>query len=108
MKILDYEKDFEDFWKDIIIKKGKIDLEQVKKELHDYHILLKEVPEVYMEVTGGRISKPNTRAFEVIGEFNEQNLNKEITKDDVKMMINDNNSLRELVDALIDYFDLED
>ncbi len=108
MKILDYEKDFEDFWKDIVVKNGKVDIEQVKKELHDYHILLKEVPEVYMEVSGGRISKPNTLASEVISEFNEQNLNKEITKDDVKMMINDYNTLRELVDALKDYFDLEE
>ena len=39
------------------------------KELSDYSMLLEFVPIVYMEVTGGRISKPNTLPFEIISEF---------------------------------------
>lgn len=63
----DYEKIYEDFWKGIVEKEdGSIDLEQVKKELHDYYFILNEVPKVYCEVTNYNISKPNTHAFEVI------------------------------------------
>lgn len=43
----------------------------VKRELYDYSILLDHVPKVYSEVTGGRVSKPNTTAGAVIGEYEE-------------------------------------
>lgn len=61
---------YNEFWKDILEdSNGELDIEQLKKELHDYHSLLDEVPRVYMYVTGGRISKPNTVADEVISEY---------------------------------------
>lgn len=62
----DVEETFENFWKDIIEPDGVLDLDQVKRELHDYKMLLDEVPKVYGEITGGRISKPNTLAFHVL------------------------------------------
>ena len=66
------EKVFQEFWVPIIFnlrngtRTGKLNLEQLKKELFDYYNLLNEVPKVYDHVTGGLISKPNTKAFEVI------------------------------------------
>lgn len=62
------ERCWETFWKEIIEKNGKVDLEQIKKELHDYHGIMENAAIVYDRVTGGRISKPNTHASEVIGE----------------------------------------
>src|SRR6476646_3900941 len=56
----------EQFWGPIITPNGRLDLDQVKRELHDYHTLLEEVPKVYCELTGGAISKPNTAADAVI------------------------------------------
>jgi hypothetical protein len=63
------EQIFDEFWRDIVMPNGVLDLDQVKRELFDYHMILGEVPKVYDAVTGGRISKPNTVADAVIGEF---------------------------------------
>jgi len=62
------EQAYDDFWRDIIEPGGQLDIQQVKRELHDYRTLLEEVPKVYVHVTGGRISKPNTIAMHVIAE----------------------------------------
>ena len=72
----DYEKEYEDFWKDIVEKDGEINLDQVKKELYDFSWMNTEVPKVYDHVTTGRISKPNTKAFEVISVHDEIRSNK--------------------------------
>lgn len=65
----DYEKTYADFWKSIVENPdGTLNLDQVMRELHDYHQMIEQVPLVYSEVTGGRISKPNTMASAVIGE----------------------------------------
>jgi hypothetical protein len=61
------QEDFDSFWAPIVCPNGRWDLEQVKKELSDYHAVMREVSEVYMHITEGRISKPNTRAGAVIG-----------------------------------------
>lgn len=66
------EETFEEFWRDIVTNAdGTLDVDQVKRELHDYRTLLREVPRVYQRVTGGRISKPNTHADAVIGIVDE-------------------------------------
>lgn len=69
----DYEQTYTDFWKGIVEHAdGSLNRDQMMRELHDFHALLDEVPKVYDEVTGGRISKPNTAAHHVIGEANER------------------------------------
>lgn len=81
----EYEKVYNDFWKELIEDEdGNIDKDSMMRELNDYAFLLDEVPKVYMEVTGGRISKPNTYAYEVINvawDYFEEVFNKGI-KDD--------------------------
>lgn len=42
-----------------------LQVEQVKKELHDFTIMIQEVPKVYSHVTGGMVSKPLTYASAV-------------------------------------------
>lgn len=65
----DYEQTFEEFWKDLVTDSdGNLDPDAVKRELHDFHALMGNVTEVYVHVTGGRISKPLTEPFEVNGE----------------------------------------
>jgi hypothetical protein len=65
------DKVFKEFWVPIIhdMENGRLNLEQLKKELFDYYNIMDNVGKVYMEVTGGKISKPNTDASCVIGEF---------------------------------------
>jgi hypothetical protein len=59
--------EFNTFWKDLVCdKRGRLIKNLVMKELADFSFLMAQVPKVYMHVTGGRISKPNTYASAVI------------------------------------------
>lgn len=53
---------YEQFWKPIVEKDGVVDMEQLKKELFDFHELMGNAAIVYDHVTGGAISKVNTVA----------------------------------------------
>lgn len=65
------DKNWWEFWAPILIDKGtgKLNMEQLKKELFDYWTLMDAVPKVYMEITNGRISKPNTDPAAVLSEY---------------------------------------
>lgn len=63
----DYQEDYENYWKDIIEdENGEINKDALMRELFDYSVVMDEVPKVYLELTGGKISKPNTRSEAVI------------------------------------------
>lgn len=62
------EETYQNFWKLIVEKDGEVDMEQVKKELHDFHFIMGEVSKVYDSLTGGQLSKPNYYADGVINE----------------------------------------
>ncbi len=65
------EKDFREFWATytpILNEDGSLNEEQVKKELYDYHLFMDDASRVYVDITNGRISKPNTRSDVVLGE----------------------------------------
>ena len=67
------EQVYQEFWKDIICKEdGSIDIEQVKRELHDCYRMIQNVPTVYSEVTGGILSKPLYEAEFVLSYFRER------------------------------------
>ena len=69
----DYEQDFEDFWKSIVCNPdGSINLDQIKKELYDWHNVMGEVSKVYDHVSGGKISKVTTMAQHVIDAHEEE------------------------------------
>lgn len=63
----DVESSFDEFWKEIVcLPDGTPDLGQIKRELHDFLLMITEVPKVYNWITGGRISKPLTTSDVVI------------------------------------------
>lgn len=64
----DYEQDYESFWKELVEKDGKLDPDSVKRELFDYHNLMKNATRVYCHITDGMISKLNTDPDVVIAE----------------------------------------
>lgn len=77
MSNYDVEQVYQDFWKEIICDKdGNINIEKVKNELHDYYIMLEEVPKVYSEITDGLLSKPLYDAEIVLGVFRDRYANK--------------------------------
>jgi hypothetical protein len=66
------EQEYIEFWKDIVENPdGTINIEQVKKELADYKMVMGIFREVYCELTGDRISKVNTNAEAIIGQVRE-------------------------------------
>jgi hypothetical protein len=67
-KLADYEQTFEEFWRPLVVRNGRLSLDLVKRELHDFRVLMREAAEVFEHVTNGRISKPNTAASAVISE----------------------------------------
>ena len=80
-KEYDVEQEWE-FWKTIICNDdGTINIEQLKLELHDYSLMLGEVPKVYIEVTGGMLSKPHYYADSVIKVFKEKYHDKTVAVD---------------------------
>lgn len=72
MEDLDYKRVYEEYWKDLVETDGQLDKDKVMRELSDYRFMLEQVPKVYCHVSGNRISKPNTYAFEVIQEHDRQ------------------------------------
>lgn len=68
----DYVQTYDRYWRSIVEKNGHLDLDQVQRELHDYCVVMEQVSLAYDDVTGGRISKPNTAAVHVIGEVTER------------------------------------
>jgi len=82
------EASFQEYWADIIMNKdGTVNLEQVKKELHDYTFMLNEVPKVYCEVSGGLLSYPNYYASSVIESF--ENHIEKLFEERYKEMVNE-------------------
>jgi hypothetical protein len=98
-------RDETNFWKPIIFRNnGVIDEQQVMKELSDFSFMLREVPIVYCEITGGQLSKPLYWAYQVLEQFHEHNLDKRITRDDVQQMIESASDFGELKKELAEYF----
>lgn len=64
------EDRWKQFWEPLLIKSnGKIHMEQMKKELSDFYVLIHYIPEIYCEVTGGMVSKHLTCPSAVIREY---------------------------------------
>ena len=94
-----------EFWKGIVYKDGKLNEEQVFRELSDYSFLMEQASKVYCAVAN--LSKTNYYAGTIISELEERWLDKAITQDDIKMFIEESKTLEDLIDSLKDYFELK-
>lgn len=72
-----YEKTYEEFWRDIVEENGVVNMDQVKRELHDFTNVIEGSSKVYCNLTNGVISKPLTDP-DVVISINEENKNMEI------------------------------
>lgn len=79
----EHEVIYQSFWKKIVAPDGRIVMDQVKKELADYKVLLEEVPKVYDELAG--LSKPHTAADVIISRVNDRMIDKQTAFDDLSM-----------------------
>ncbi|MED1863298.1 hypothetical protein P4V41_07500 [Fictibacillus nanhaiensis] len=99
-----HEKVYQEFWKAIVENEdGTLNVEQIKKELADYRVLLKEVPKVYDELAG--FSKPHTRASVIISAVNDRMIDKQMAFNDLTMTA-ENGEVILTVDKLKEYFDI--
>jgi hypothetical protein len=70
--LTDYEEIYDDFWKAIVEdENGVLNLDQVKRELADFRMVMEEVRSVYSWITDGRMSKCTYMARDVIREAEE-------------------------------------
>lgn len=90
----DYKETYEKFWKGLVETDGKLDLDKVMRELHDYSFMMDEVPKVYDHVSGGVISKPNTHAFEVINRHDDKR------KEDIDWAVKE--AVKETIESTLD------
>lgn len=108
MEDKELEQNYNEFWKEIIENEdGTLNKEQIKKELFDYSMVMDNCTRAFMEMTNGLVSKPNTKFFEVLSIFQDKFLDADITKDDVKEMIEKIDDIQELKDELKDYFEIQ-
>ena len=102
------EKVYQEFWKDIVENEdGTLNVEQVKKELADYSMVMDNCSSAYEEMSGSLITKPNTYFSEVLKIFQEKFWNVDFVKDDIRDMLKDVDDIEALKSELIEYFDLE-
>ena len=97
------DKEVVAYWEDIIYKDGKLDEEQVMKELSDFYFAMMEVPKVYCDITGGLLSKIMYPANVVLAEFNERFWDKQFVIEDIEQMMNSAETLEKLKEELNNY-----
>jgi hypothetical protein len=68
----DYEQTYDEFWKDIVEDgNGNLNIDQIKRELHDFRLVMKNTSKIYDQLTFGRYSKPLTRPEYIISTVEE-------------------------------------
>lgn len=97
----DPEIEWTEFWRDIVAPDGVLDVEQVKKELSDFSMLMHQVPTVYMHATGGMISYPHTMADSVCSAIDDH-ISERCTDDDTQSELDESNLARHKADSLCD------
>jgi len=96
----DWYKHYNEYWKGIIEKDGKVDMNQLKKELFDYSNLMDNASKVYCHITNGMMSKTNYNADTVIAEADqaESDRTSEAIKDELEELgyLNEGESIEEI------------
>lgn len=79
------EKNWQDFWKELVTNSdGTINVDQVKKELYDFHFVMHGAGKVYDALSWGRVSKPNTDpdvVIRVVQDLEQQNINEAVKEE---------------------------
>lgn len=84
-------------------------MEQLKKELTDYHDMIENTSKVFYDVTRGRISKPNTLAVHVIAEADEANDdNQRVYIKEWIESLDDDMTQEQLISSLKEHFNIID
>lgn len=106
----DYKKEYEDFWKAIVENEdGTLNKDQVMRELSDYSMIMNNCALAYSEMTNERVSKQNTKFFEVRNIFYDLFIAKQTAADDlVNTVLTKDMTYEEIIKEIKDYFGCED
>ncbi len=96
----------QDIWIPLMKTNGEWDEQKIKNELHDLVFVVNQVPLIYEAISKGKLSKHNYYASTIISELEENFFDKGITRDDLNEMIENSETLEDLVSELKDYFEL--
>lgn len=66
----DYMRTYREFWARIVEPGGRLDRDQIARELADYTVVMEEASKVYSELAG--LSKPNTAAGHILAAAEER------------------------------------
>ena len=101
---MDYKQEYEEFWKDIVENKdGTLNKDQVMRELSDFSMVIDNCTSAYSLMTNQRISKPNTKFFEVEYIFYDLYLDRNAVIDDMIEILKEND-INELKCQIKNYF----
>jgi hypothetical protein len=68
----EFNEEWEELWKPLILTNGKLDEHKVKNEMQDLVFIYKQVAEVYCYITGNQLSKAMYYADEVKMAFDDE------------------------------------
>lgn len=66
------EKDYEEYWKPLLLTYGNFDEYKIKSEMMDLIFVFKQISKVYSTITGGLLSKPMYYADTIIEQYEDQ------------------------------------
>jgi len=108
-EIVDYEQVWENFWKEIVVDDdGNINLDQVKRELSDFKMLMSSTSEIIGEITNGLLSYPNYPARTVLNLFEENYISKQTAGEDMIKLVLNSGDLKEIINEMKEYFNISD
>jgi len=67
----DFDSEFEEHWKPLLLTDGEWDEEKIKNEMSDLVFIYKQISEVYCHITGGQLSKPMYYADVIIRQHDD-------------------------------------
>lgn len=104
----DYLEDYEVFWKGIIENEdGTLNVDQLKRELSDYIMVMDNCALAYCLMTDQAISKQNTLFSEVEGIFENIYMRRDTVVEDMYSLLK-TDDINELKQNIMDYFYMED
>ena len=99
-----YQEEYNDFWRDIVENEdGTLNKDQVMRELSDYSMVMDNCARAFYTMTNGRISKQNTKFFEVENIFNNLYIDTETYYEDMAEKDKEIERLNNIINELEKY-----
>lgn len=100
------DKVFDEFWIGIVTDdQGSLDVEKVKAELSDFHTVIEQVTDVYLNITNGKFSKLTYDSDVIVSEV-EKLQSKEISEAATEAVKNEKEEILAYLESRTEYYKL--